>query len=48
MQLQPLLSAQIGINKGEPHHALKDALHIRRQDEICDPTTEGNASALQV
>ena len=33
--------AQIGINKGEAHHALKNALRIGRQGEIRDRTTEG-------
>ena len=29
------------LNKGEAHHALKNALHIGHQGEIRDPTTEG-------
>ena len=33
--------AQIGLNKGEAHHALKNALRIGRQGEIRDHTTEG-------
>ena len=33
--------AQIGLNKGEAHHALKDALRIGRQGEIRDRTVEG-------
>ena len=33
--------ANIGLNKGEAHHALKGALRIGRQGEICDRTTEG-------
>ncbi len=33
--------AQIGLNKGESHHALKNALLIGRQGEIHDRTTEG-------
>ncbi|QOD28057.1 Tn3 family transposase (plasmid) [Escherichia coli O68:H12] len=33
--------AQIGLNKGEAHHALKNALRIGRQGEIRDRTTEG-------
>ena len=33
--------AQIGLNKGEAHHALKNALRIGRQGEICDRTSEG-------
>lgn len=32
--------AQIGLNKGESHHALKNALRIGRQGEIRDRTTE--------
>ena len=32
---------QIGLNKGEAHHALKGALRIGRQGEIRDRTTEG-------
>ncbi len=32
---------QVGLNKGEAHHALKNALRIGRQGEICDRTTEG-------
>jgi TnpA family transposase len=32
--------AQIGLNKGEAHHALKNALRIGRQGEIRDRTTE--------
>ena len=33
--------AQIGLNKGEAHHALKIALRIGRQGEIRDRTSEG-------
>ena len=33
--------AQIGLNKGESHHALKNALRIGRQGEIRGRTTEG-------
>lgn len=33
--------AQIGLNKGEAHQALKNALRIGRQGEIRDRTTEG-------
>jgi TnpA family transposase len=33
--------AQIGLNKGEAHHALKNALRIGRQGEIRDRTIEG-------
>ncbi len=33
--------AQIGLNKGEAHHALKNALWIGRQGEIRDRTAEG-------
>ena len=32
---------QIGLNKGEAHHALKSALRIGRQGEIRDRTPEG-------
>ncbi|SDG03014.1 Transposase and inactivated derivatives, TnpA family [Celeribacter baekdonensis] len=32
--------AQIGLNKGEAHHALKNALRIGRQGEILDRTAE--------
>jgi TnpA family transposase len=32
---------QIGLNKGEAHHALKNALRIGRQGEIHDRTVEG-------
>ena len=32
--------AQIGLNKGEVHHALKNALRIGRQGEIRDRTAE--------
>ena len=32
---------QIGLNKGEAHHALKGALRIGRQGEIRDRATEG-------
>ena len=32
--------ANVGLNKGEAHHALKDALRIGRQGEIRDRTTE--------
>lgn len=33
--------AQIGLNKGEAHHALKNALRLGRQGEIRDRTAEG-------
>jgi TnpA family transposase len=33
--------AQIGLNKGDAHHALKNARRIGRQGEIRDRTTEG-------
>ena len=33
--------AQIGLNKGEAHHALKSSLRICRQGEIRDRTSEG-------
>ena len=33
--------AQIGLNKGKAHHALKNALRIGRQGEIRDRTAEG-------
>lgn len=33
--------AQVGLNKGEAHHALKNALRIGRQGEIRDRTNEG-------
>lgn len=33
--------AQIGLNKGEAHHALKNARRIGRQGEIRDRTAEG-------
>jgi len=33
--------AQIGLNKGEAQHALKNALRIGRQGEIRDRTAEG-------
>ncbi|WP_281033451.1 Tn3 family transposase [Neorhizobium lilium] len=33
--------AQIGLNKGGAHHALKNALRIGRQGDIRDRTTEG-------
>ena len=33
--------AQVGLNKGEAHHALKNALRIGRQGEIRGRTTEG-------
>ncbi len=33
--------ANIGMKKGEAHHALKGALRIGRQGEIRDRTTEG-------
>jgi TnpA family transposase len=36
--------AQIGLNKGEAHHALKNALRIGRQGEIRDRTSEGSIS----
>ena len=33
--------AHIGLNKGESHHALKNALRIERQSEIRDRSSEG-------
>ena len=33
--------AQVGLEKGEAHHALKNALRIGRQGEIRDRTAEG-------
>ncbi len=33
--------AQVGLNKGESHHALKNALRIGRQGEVRDRTAEG-------
>jgi TnpA family transposase len=33
--------AQIGLNKGEAHHALKNAVRIGRQGEIRDRSAEG-------
>lgn len=33
--------AQIGLNKGEAHHALKNTLRIGRQGEFRDRTAEG-------
>ena len=33
--------AHIGLNKGESHHALKNALRIGRQGEIRDRSSEG-------
>lgn len=33
--------AQIGLNKGEAHHAVKNALRIGRRGEIRDQTAEG-------
>ena len=35
------LRGLIGLNKGESHHALKNALRIGRQGEIRDRSTEG-------
>ena len=35
-----LQRAQIGLNKGEAHHALKNALRIGRHGEIRDRTSE--------
>ena len=40
--------AQIGLNKREAHHALKNALRIERQGEIRDRTTEGHITAWRV
>ena len=34
--------ANTGLNKGEVHHALKNALWIGRQGEICDRSSEGH------
>lgn len=36
--------AQIGLNKGEAHHALKNALRIGHQSEIRDRTAEPDLS----
>lgn len=33
--------AQIGLNKGEAHHALKRAISFHRRGEICDRSGEG-------
>ena len=33
--------ARLGLNKGESHHALKNALRIGRQGEIRDRSSEG-------
>ncbi len=33
--------AQVGLNKGESHHALNNAIRIGRQGEIRDRTSEG-------
>lgn len=33
--------AQVEFNKGEAHHAFKNALHLGRQGKIRDRTTEG-------
>ena len=46
MHCHPALAASmaphaVGLNKGESHHALKNALRIGRQGEIRDRTTEG-------
>ena len=38
----PRCRAQVGLNKGEAHHALKDALRIGRKGEIRNHTTEGH------
>lgn len=38
--------AQIGLNKGESHHALKNARRIGRQGEIRDRSTEGQHSRM--
>lgn len=38
--------AQIGLNKGEAHHALKNALRIGRQGEIRDRTAEGQHNRM--
>ena len=32
---------QLGLNKGESHHALKNALRVGRQGEIRDRTSDG-------
>ena len=37
--------ANIGLNKGEAHHALNNALRIGRQGEIRDRSSEGSATA---
>ncbi len=39
--LTPPRRAHVGLNKGEAHHTLKNALRIGRQGEIRDRTTEG-------
>jgi Tn3 transposase DDE domain len=33
--------ARVGLNKGESHHALKQAINFYRRGEIRDRTTEG-------
>ena len=33
--------AQVGLNKGEAHHALKRAINFNRRGEIRDRTSEG-------
>lgn len=33
--------ARVGLNKGEPHHALKQAVNFYRRGEIRDRSTEG-------
>ncbi len=38
--------AQLGLNKGEAHHALKNALRIGRQGEIRDKAAEAQHSRM--
>lgn len=37
--------AQIGLNKGEAHHALKRAISFHRRGEIRDRSAEGSITA---
>ncbi len=39
---------QIGLTKGEAHHALKNALRTGRQSKIRDRTTEGQHYRMAV
>lgn len=41
MDEQLQLRVQLGLNKGEAHHALKRALSFNRHGEIRDKTSEG-------